>query len=428
MTALSVLSKPDTALLLEPNGGGAAALIVDGSELRTNLTNAGTYASEAASARTALATPRTVTVVVDMTSASSGYFVHHGSAAAVFSYALLKSTTNLRVAENNAVLFNVTIPGLAVTARKILVHWAQRVEGASVLSECYLFNFATSEWAYGSLVHAATVPNAAHTLTVGAGFGGASAYSLGVTAFYKVVIGRRYHSGTEANLDFVTTPTPPVMTGRRRKPLPTGSSAALAITGDGQFAGPQYLHALAATRVADSRLLTPLVNLMIANPYSEVVTPTARYHRTAPGAPAYRLSTRWLWHAVPSPKCNAARVRVHVAVTGTGSVCPIYLRLYSIANLPMGQQNPPPLDYSYTTTAASIVASTGAAGVWKDLGTVRLVRDASGMTLLALAINFNNGLGDIYSTNVKIRAVTVEPYSADLSGGGFGDVDEKDGF
>ena len=101
-------------------------------------------------------------------------------------------------------------------------------------------------------------------------------------------------------------------------------------------------------------------------------------------------------------------------------------RMYSLANLPMGQVDPPPLVAYYSPTA-SIVASTGAAGAWLDLGTVRLARDAGGMTALALALSFNDGLGDAFSTNVKIRAVTVEPYSADLEGGGFGDVDDKEG-
>lgn len=425
MTALSALSKADTAFLCEPAGAGAAALVVDASQQRTNLTNNTTYASEAASARTAVAAPRTVTVVIDMTTASSGYLVHHGSAAALFSYALLKASSNLRVAENNAVLFSVTIPSLAVTARRILVHWSQRVDGASVLSECYLYNFTTGEWAHGSLVHAATVSNPAHTFTVGAAFGGASAYSLGPTAFHTVVIGRRFHSGTEAKIDHVAVPTPPAMTGRRRAPLPTGTAAELGIA-DGAFAGPSFLWALAATREADSRLVSPLVNLTLAAPYSEVVSPVTRYNRAAPGASTFRLSTRWLWHAWPGPKVNAARARIHVAVTGTGSVCPIRFRLYSIANLPMGQADPPPLAYFYSPTV-SIVASTGAAGAWLDLGTVRLARDLSGMTALALAINFNDGLGDAFTTNVKIRAVTVEPYSADLSGGGLGDADDKEG-
>ena len=47
------------------------------------------------------------------------------------------------------------------------------------------------------------------------------------------------------------------------------------------------------------------------------------------------------------------------------------------------------------------------------------------MTYLALALSFNNGGADIYTTNVKVRAVTVEPLSADLTGGGYGDQNDK---
>ncbi len=245
-----------------------------------------------------------------------------------------------------------------------------------------------------------------------------------MSAFHAVSVGRRFHSTTESNINWAVAPTPPVMTGRRRTPLPLGPSSELAITGDGHFAGPQYLMALAGTREADSRLVTPLVNLVIANPYSEVVTPTARYHRLAPSSTTFRLSSRWLWHACSGPKVNVARCRIHVAVTGFAGVCPVRFRMYSLANLPRGQKNPPAL-IAYSTTTVSIVASTGAAGAWLDLGTVRLAREADGMTALALALNFNDNLGDAYVTNVKVRAVTVEAYSTDLSGGGYGDVDEK---
>ncbi len=425
MTALSALSKADTVFLCEPAGAGAAALIIDASQERTNLTNSTTYVRETTSARTALGAPRNITVIVDMTTTSANRLIQHGSGAATYSYAINKSGSNLTCAENSGgILLTVAIPGLAVTARKVLVHWSQRVEGASVLSECAVYNFVSGQWAFGSLVHAATTPSATDTFTICAGSTGGNIYSLGVTAFHMVHVGRRFHSTTEASIDHVAVPTPPSMTGQRRSPLPTGTAAELGVE-DGAFTGPSFLWALGATREADSRLVGPLVNLNLAAPYSEVYTPVTRYNRAAPGAPTYRLSTRWLWHAWPGPKVNSARVRIHVAVTGGGGVCPIYFRCMSIADLPMGQPNPPPLSY-YSTPTATIAASTGAAGVWLDLGTVRLARDASGMTALALALDFNHGGGDIYTTNVKIRTVTIEPYTADLSGGGNGDTDDKE--
>ncbi|HEY0132434.1 MAG TPA: hypothetical protein VGB85_00105 [Nannocystis sp.] len=424
---LSPISKGDLAFLCLPAGAGAAAAVVDVSEQRTSITNNTSYVSETASARTAIAAPRTICVVVDMTSTSSGRLIQHGSGASAYGYAINKTGTSIACAENNLGRITVTVPGLTAVARKVLVHWAQRVEGASVVSECAVYNFFTLEWNFGSAVHAAYAPLATDKLTIGASSTGSSAYSLSMTAFHAVSIGRRFHSTTETSLDFVSTPTPPTMLGRRRTPLPTGVAASLAIVGDGQFAGPQYLMALAATRESDSRLVTPLVNIVVANPTSEVLAPTARYKRAAPGAPTYRLSTRWLWCAVPGPKVNAARCRIHVAVTGTGGVCPIYFRLYSLANLPMGQVNPPQL-VSYFSPTVSIAASTGAAGVVLDLGMVRLARDDAGLTALALALDFNHGGGDAFATNVKIRAVSIEPYSADLSGGGFGDVDDKEGY
>lgn len=426
MTALSRVSKGDLAFLCEPAGGGAAACIVDVSEQRTNLINQTTYVNEATSARTAIDTPRTVCVVVDMTTASSGLLVHHGSAPAVYGYAIDKSGTNVRVSENNTIRVTLALPGLAAGARKMLVHWGQRVDGSNVVSEVAAYNFVTGVWAVAAATHAAFATTSSHTFTIGATATGTSVYSLGISAFHAVSVGRRFHSTTESSIDFVVEPTPPAMPGRRRVPNLTGPSGDLLIAGDGSFAGPSYLWALAATRDADSRLITPLVNLVFANSYAETVTPTARYHRLAPNSTTFRLSTRWLWHAWPGPKVNAARVRVHVAVTGAMGVCPVRFRLYSIANLPVGQPNPPPL-LAYSTTTVSIAASTGAAGVWLDLGQVRLARDDAGMTALALALNFNDGGGDAFTTQVKIRAVTVEPLSADLSGGGQGDVDDKKG-
>ena len=424
MTALSLVSKGDLAFLCEPAGGGAASVIVDVSEQRTNLTNNTTYCTEANSARTAIAAPRTICVVVDMTTGSSGFLVHHGTSAAAYKYAISKSGTNICLSENAAVILTVAVPGLAAAARKFLIHWAQRPDGAFNFNECVIYNFATAAWVFGSVTATAITPVSTDTFTIGATTTGTSAYSLGMTAFYTVAVGRRFHSTTESVIDHVAVPTPPSMPGRRRTPRITGASTDLTIAGDGNFAGPQYLSALAATRDADARLLTPLVNLVVANPYTELVTPVTRYNRTAPGAVNYRLSTRWLWHAWPGPQCNAARVRIHVAVTGTGSVCPIQFRMYSLANLPVGQPKPPPLVYYFSPTV-QIAASTGAAGAWLDLGQVRLARDDAGMTYLALALSFNNGGADIYTTNVKVRAVTVEPLSADLTGGGYGDQNDK---
>jgi len=426
MTALSRVSKGDIAFLCEPAGAGAAACIVDVSENRTNITNNTTYCSEANSARTAINTPRTVCVVVNMTTTSSGILVHHGSSAAVFGYAIDKSGSNVRVSENNTIRVTLALPGLAAGARKMLVHWGQRVHNSSVVSEVAAYNFVTGVWAFASATHSAFATTSTHTFTIGATTTGTSAYSLGMSAFHAVAVGRRFHSTTESSIDYVAVPTPPSMPGRRRIPNLTGPSGELLIAGDGSFAGPSYLWALAATRDADSRLITPLVNLVFANSMAETVTPTARYHRWAPSSTVFRLSTRWLWHAWPGPKVNAARVRIHVAVTGFMGVCTVRFRLYSLANLPVGQPNPPPV-LAYSTTTVSIAASTGAAGAWLDLGQVRLARDDNGMTALALALNFNDGLGDSFTTQVKIRAVTVEPLSADLSGGGQGDVDDKKG-
>ena len=168
MTALSRVSKADIAFLCEPAGGGAASVIVDVSEQRTNLTNNTTYCSEANSARTAIDTPRTVCVVVDMTTASAGILVHHGASAATYGYQIDKSGSNLLVRENATTRVTLALPGLAAGARKFLIHWAQRVDGSNVVSEVAAYNFSTGAWAFLSATHASFATTTTHTFTIGA--------------------------------------------------------------------------------------------------------------------------------------------------------------------------------------------------------------------------------------------------------------------
>jgi hypothetical protein len=79
-TSIDRNSKPDTVFLCLPAGGGAAALATDASQNRTALTNNTTYVSEANSARTALSSPRELTIVVEIASGQSGVLVYHGNA------------------------------------------------------------------------------------------------------------------------------------------------------------------------------------------------------------------------------------------------------------------------------------------------------------------------------------------------------------
>lgn len=429
MTILSRLSKADTIFLAQPNGAGAAALAVDLGQERTNLTNNTIYVSESPSARTAITAPREVAIAVDLTNASSGVLLFHGNAGG-YGYRLRVSAGAIEVSESALLLVSVAIPDMAAGARACLVSWCQRVENLDVVSEVAVCNLVTGAWAFGTATHASNAVSATDTLVIGAGFGGSSAFSGGPTAFRKVRISRRFHSTTEQAEDFVSESTPPAMTGRRRTPMLTGPSDELLISNEGQFAGPSYLWALAATRQADTRTVTPLVNVVPKSPYVETSDyQPERYFRLAPDSSVYHMPVRYLFHAFAAPKTNHAWVRIQVRayhVFGGPSICPIYFRGYSLANLPVGQPGmPKPLVWHKTPTAA-ILSPTGTAGTWLDLGAVRLSKEANGLTYLALAFSFNLDAGGPLDgeTAFKVNAITVEPFFKDLGAGGWGDVDE----
>ena len=166
-TSIDRNSKPDTVFLCLPAGGGAAALVVDGSQSRTNLTNNTTYVSEANSARTALSSPRELTVVVEIASGQSGVLLFHGNAGG-YSYRIRINAGAVEVAENGILLLSVAPPGLAVGAQEYAILWAQHADGASVRSELAVVNTATSEWAHAQGTHTGFAPSAADSFIIGA--------------------------------------------------------------------------------------------------------------------------------------------------------------------------------------------------------------------------------------------------------------------
>jgi hypothetical protein len=424
MTALNRNSKADTAFFSEPNGAGAAALATDISQARTNLTNNTTYVSETNSARTAIAYPREVSIVVNLTNVSSGVLLYHGGAAS-YGYRVRVNAGAIEVAEGGSTLVSVTIPGMIGTARKVMVHWSERVDGGSLRSEVLLYNFTTGAYAYGTATHSVGSPSNTDSLIIGAAWGGATTFSGGVSAFFAVRVGRRFHSTTEAKEDWILEATPPAISGRRRKPLLTFPQGELPIAGEGQLAGPSYLWAGAATRQADSRLITPLVNVVPRNPTNEdnSYSPT-RMFRDAPDDNRYHWCVRYLFHAFASPKTNKARVRINVRCFHSSGGTPIaacYFRMYSVANLPLaGQGMPPPLKfYKSTTVAASTTPST--LGVWLDLGTVQIARDDKGLSyfILGFSIGLDTGAPVESLTAFRVRAITVEPYFGESDNGGF---------
>jgi hypothetical protein len=179
-------------------------------------------------------------------------------------------------------------------------------------------------------------------------------------------------------------------------------------------------------------MVTPLVNICPKNPYVETnAYAPARYFRPAWDSSVYHLSTRYLWHAYVSPKTNYARVRLHVRAynSGGGSIGTVYLRVYSVAGLPVGGQGMQPLVY-YRTTTLAIAAPTSASGAWQDLGVVRIAKEDSGLTYFCMAFSIGLDAGGPLesATRLKVNAVTIEPFFKELENPGNGDIDDKGGL
>lgn len=424
-TTLHPGSKSCTTVLLDI---ASAAINVDLGPHRTSLTNAGTYLNEANSARSAIAAPRNVTVVASMRTSDSGTLLMLGGLV-TYSYRITLSTGVISCAEDGILRVAVAMPGLTGSFRKCLVHWSQRVEGVNVVSELAVYNFSALTWAFATATHAAGTPSATDSLTVCAATSGASVYTGGLAAIAAVHIGRRFRTTTEAAGDWVGDPAPPTITGLRRTPALTGPAAELGFVSEGNFAGPGFLMAGAATRAADSRCVGPFVNIVTTTPTSELLvsTPVRFYRPTPDAASGWQLCVRYLWHGFLSPKTNAARVRAHIRgfdETHAGAtISPIRFRGFSLAHLPVGLPNQPAM--TWTRTGIASITSVSATGVWIDLGVLQLVREPSGLSYFALGFKLEPAVGEgtSFDTAWQLNAITVDPFTLDVGGGGNGDTE-----
>lgn len=410
MTLFHRNSKADTALLLD---AAIADIFVDHGQERTNLNDMTTYLDESPSARTAIDAPRNITARLTMRPGWSGVILQLGNAVS-YSYRInLTSGGDLQFAEAGLLRATVTPPSLS-SAYSYLIHWSQRAEGTGVVDEIAVYNYDTVEWVFATGSHAASTPSASDTLTVAAGYGGASPYSGGIETFSSVHIGRRFHSTTECSEDWVAESTAPTLTGRYRRPLLTGLSSDLGIASAGMFAGPSFNLSLAATHQSDQRSVSPLVNIVMIDPEQEnnLYSPT-NLTRPAPDDPEYHWSLRYLWEGV-AVKTNMARVRIFVRAYNLVSVgdpiCPLHFRMYSIEDMYTLMTEGVVTNWRRTATAT--LSSPSVDGTWLDLGTMKVLRDGGDGVTLALGYSFNLDAGGTYDdlTRLYIDAVTIEPY------------------
>ena len=424
-TALHRNSKSDTVLLLD---AAAAALDVDLGPDRTDLADQTTYLEEAPSARSAVDAPRSLTIKLAMKSSWSGVVLELGRGGGAYSYQIRLLASAITFAEEGLLRASVVVPDLAGDSATILIHWAQRIEGANVVDEIAVGNLTSGAWSFATSTHAGLAPVATDTLTVAAGFGGGTPYTGGAAEIIGVHIGRRCRATVEAWEDWGTASTAPAFDGYDRTPTLTGPASELLIAGEGNFTGPSLLWAGAATRQAAQRCVGPFVNLSLRSPMLErIPAAPAHFHRATPDAWG-QMSIRYLWHGYHGLKVNVAQVRAHVRaldVGGGGKISPVSLRVYSIAGLPVNGGAGP---MTWHRSPAVTITAVSAAGVWLDLGVVRLARDDAGLSYLALGfrVDLDVDEGEEFSTAWMLNAITADPFAMDLSGGGMGgDMDKE---
>lgn len=423
-TSIDRNSKPDTVFLCLPAGGGATALVTDVSQNRTALTNNTTYVSEANSARTALSSPRELTIVVEIASGQSGVLVYHGNAGG-YGYRVRINAGAVEVAENAILLLSVALPGLAVGAQEYAILWSQHDDGAQVRSELAVVNTATGAWAHAQGTHAGFAPSAADSFIIGAAWGGATAFSGGLGAFNAVRVGGRHHSGAEHAEDWLAERTPPTVTQTRRDAPIVPDRATLDVASDGSFCGPAHLWAGWAFEQADRRLHGPVVNVRTIAPALEVGssydTYSTAWWKGAPGAALYKTGIAHL-HYRPAPlKANRLHVRAFVYQYSTNpNIAEVYYRAYSMADLPTVGEPVKPTRWRSTAIAScpNDHASGGTTGEWIDLGPVEVQVDDWGCTWIALAIRIDEGSPDASATYTSVLALTAEPYHEPAGDGG----------
>ncbi len=423
-TLLHRNSKSDTALLLDAAEGD---IFVDHGPERTNLSDNTTYISEANSARCAMYVPRNITLKLTMRTGVSGVLAQLGNGG-TYSWRVSTSGGEIFVAEFGVLLARVVVPGLAVGSRTILISWSQRLDDSDVVSDLLVYNYTTAEWATARAVHAEYNAVPTDTLTIAAGLGGSSPYTDEIGAFLAVHIGGRNRTAAETKEDWVAESVAPAFVGRDRFPVVTGNAA---IATESHLAGPALLVAGAATRQAAHRNIGGFVNVVNHSPCIEEFTASpVHFYRPAPNATTGTMfCLRYLWHGYLSPKCNVAQVRAHITVfdsmTFGPDISPLSFRIYSIAHLNVGQENPKTLTYR----RGPIVTFTSASpdGEWIDLGVLPLEREPSGLSYVALAFRVAAlpAEGDDFITAWNLNTLTVDPFSQDLDPGG---LDKKQGI
>lgn len=420
MTSVNRNSKPDTALLVLPSGGGD--LVTDVSQHRTVLTDNLTYTLEQPSTRTGLTFPRELSLIVDLNNTDTAVLLEHGEGAgnSNYTYRIQVSGGVVTCKENGTTRVSVALPGVGGGAETFLISWCSRAEGSDVRSELYCHNLDDGSLAHAQATHAVGTTDADYGL-----FWNGDDTSTGLPAYsryHALRVGRRFHSQAEQREDWVSQRTPPSTTQVRREAPLVPDGAANDVATDGSFAGPAHLAAGHTFLQNDRRLVGPIVNIRVLDPLTITHTfAPAEWWREAPDGSGRKLCTAFLW-CRPVAVCNRARVRVFIRqrVEVGDDTAEVRYRAWSIANLPLAGVPPKPIDYRYSSAGVCDTNHGAGVGEWLDLGALNLVHDDLGLTWLAISIDFDEDSELVADTNAYVHAVTFDPYyEANENGGGF---------
>lgn len=415
MTAIDRNSKADTRFLSDyPNGPSVAAAATDIGQWRTNLTNNTTYASEAASSRTAL-TLRTLEVGITASNAAVGTVLYHGATDnSAYTYKIRFNAGAIEFAENTVLLASINF--VAPAPVDLWMRWSARYDEDStgdVVHEIDVWDDTNAVWVGSAIVKQGEgTTNAAWQLNVGGYGAGVDIFDEGIDQVIAVRISTRYHSRLEFVADWITTPTPEAQTTATRcGPLPIAGALGSA----DEWAGPALLGAHLSTARSDQRLFSPLVNERYPGETKQAITSAfSSYWRQPLGGAGYKMGLWFLRRCALPVGASHARVRVFLRKWVTaGAVQALTVRCYSLARLPIPAvvlEPQPPSAYYYAagTLGAGVDHTSTGPGEWLDLGLLRLAPALAGThTYLVLAVSFAAG------ANQAAQRLLVEAWTAD---------------
>lgn len=433
MTDLDPRSKPDTRFLGDYNGlpDDWTSVRTDISQRATNLTDGTTYAYEANSARLAIVHHRSIEVDFYHDKANPGVLLNHGTVDGTsYTYRItIDGDDNLEFAANGVLLYEVA---LGTSAKRYVARWCTRPASGGAtgyVSEIDVWNATDSVWVGNTSVsHAAHTTNAAWQFNIGGYGAGVNAYAYELDSVC-VRVGNAFHTREESYADFLGYTTPGTITTETRAPvLPLDTTTTVA--DDGAFAGPALLIGGAAAKRSARRLWSPLLSIQMS-PHSNLDNgygPTAMV-RKAIGSTTYRWRMDMLWQRPVPPGATHVNVRLHVThyTFLGGATLPVYLRLYSLDRLPTLADKvlepPKPIQLYYVQDDINTgSSSTDVAGVWMDLGELKLsIKNGWTWFALAWSVNADAGDPDESSNGVRIRHITADPIASENTGTQYGE-------